>query len=159
MLQDCYLMMQVPNENSISFFMMVFQTFSKVSPYIMSRFLSYIIVSILGTLQIKEEILVLCVKHHCLSWLLWSTASVPVLPSSPYRTIHLIQSFIISELISVIYVPLSLSTVSGSSMPRKSGVKETWLKENMIKGDIVLRFEYYDPTVFEECYTDSPVCP
>jgi hypothetical protein len=35
-------------------------------------------------------------------------------------------------------------------MPRKSAVKETQLKKNMLKGDIVLRFEDYDPRVFEE---------
>jgi hypothetical protein len=71
---------------------------------------------------------------------------MPVLPSLPYKTIHSSHS----ELISFIYVSLSLSTVSVSSMLRNSEVKETQPERKHDHGDIVLRFEDYDPTAFEE---------
>jgi hypothetical protein len=33
------------------------------------------------------------------------------------------------------------------------------MKETMNMGDIVLRFEDYNSSFFEACYTDSPFCP
>lgn len=113
MLQDCYLMTQVPNENMLSLYDGVPNIFQSSTLYCV----------------LKTTALVGC--FHLLSPCL----SFQIHHTKPFS--RLIQRFIISELISVIYVPLSLSTVSGSNVPRKFGVKETQLKENMIKGDIV----------------------